>query len=433
MQRTEYAPGSSGAAHDARGVQHAFACVTTLFFAWGFITSTIDPLIPAVKSIFSLSYTEAFLSQFAFFMAYFVVSLPAAAIVERLGASRAVLAALLTMVGGCLLFPLAVLVDTFTLVLCALFVLGSGITLLQVAANPLAAVLGPPERSHFRLTLSQAFNSLGTVLGPLIIGRLILDGGVFAESGAASEAGRLESLHKIEAAFLGVAVAIVLLAVFLWRLRERIARAVPQGAIHAGSVLDAFKSGWAVLGAAAIFLYVGAEVAIGSILISFLVQPDVLNVSHKTATTLILLYWGGAMVGRFVGSGLLRVVPAGRVLAFAAGFAAALCLIVSQTSGEVAAAAALAVGLFNSIMFPTIFTLTLQRSTAATSATSGLLCMAIVGGALLPLLFGRIADASGVAAAFFVPMTAYVLIVAFAVAVGRTAVTRLSPSASIAH
>ena len=158
----------------------AFAYVTTLFFAWGFITSTIDPLIPAVKSIFDLSYTEAFLSQFAFFMAYGVISLPAAWIVSRLDVSGSISLALGTMILGCLLFPVAVLADTFEVVLVALFVLGTGITLLQVAANPLAAVLGPPERSHFRLTFSQAFNSLGTVLGPYIVGRLILEGGVFA-------------------------------------------------------------------------------------------------------------------------------------------------------------------------------------------------------------------------------------------------------------
>ena len=422
---------STGSA--AAGVRHSFMYVTTLFFAWGFITATIDPLIPAVKSIFSLSYTEAFLSQFAFFMAYFVVSLPAAMMVERLGAARAILAALTIMIGGCLLFPLAVAVDTFKLVLLALFVLGSGITLLQVAANPLAAALGSPDRSHFRLTLSQAFNSLGTVLGPLIIGRLILEGGVFAESGGTSLDSRTESLHTIEASFMGVALAILLLAAFLWRVRHRIAEAVPDGAIHAGSLIAAFKSKWATLGALAIFLYVGAEVCIGSILINFLVQPEVLGVSHKTATTLILLYWGGAMVGRFVGSAILRVAPAGRVLAAAGGCAAALCLVVSQSTGMFAAVAALAVGLFNSIMFPTIFTLTLLRSSAATSATSGLLCMAIVGGAVLPLMFARVADLNGIAVAFLVPMVAYLAIVVFAVVASKVVVAPRSAAFSATH
>jgi FHS family L-fucose permease-like MFS transporter len=382
-------------------------------------------LIPAVKSIFDLSYTQAFLSQFAFFMAYGVVSLPAAGVVGRLGVSNSIIAALSTMVIGCLLFPVAVLANTFSIVLMALFVLGSGVTLLQVAANPLAAALGPPERSHFRLTLSQAFNSLGTVFGPFLVGRLILEGGVFAEGAGtvASAANRAVSLHKIEVAFVAIAGVIVLLAAFLWKQRARIMSAVPAGAFHSGSIVEAFKSGWAVAGATAIFLYVGAEVSIGSIMINFLVQPTVLGVSHKTAATLLLLYWGGAMTGRFVGSWVLRHMRANRLLTGAAFIAALLCFIVSQSAGIAAATAALGIGLFNSIMFPTIFTLTLERSSAPTAATSGLLCMAIIGGALLPVLFASIADAQGIATAYMVPMLAYLGIALFAFLVGKGAVS----------
>lgn len=406
----------------------AFAYVTTLFFAWGFITSTIDPLIPAVKSIFDLTYTEAFLSQFAFFMAYGVISLPAAWIVSKLDVSGSISLALGTMILGCLLFPVAVFADTFEVVLVALFVLGSGITLLQVAANPLAAVLGAPERSHFRLTFSQAFNSLGTVLGPYIVGRLILEGGVFAEeSGSvATAAGRAESLAKIEAAFVVIAGVILVLGIALWRARHRIAGQLPAGTFKSGSVAAAFKSKWAVLGALAIFLYVGAEVSIGSIMINFLVQPDVLGVTHKEATTLLPLYWGGAMVGRFIGSALLRKIRAGRLLAIAAFTAAALCLVVSQTTGTVAAGAAIAIGLFNSIMFPTIFTLTLEHSTAPPASTSGLLCMAIIGGALLPVLFASVADTSGISAAFFVPMLAYGAIGVFGLTITAAAIARIT-------
>jgi FHS family L-fucose permease-like MFS transporter len=406
----------------------AFAYVTTLFFAWGFITSTIDPLIPAVKSIFDLSYTEAFLSQFAFFMAYGVISLPAAWVVSKLDAPGSISLALGTMVLGCLLFPVAVLVDNFEVVLLALFVLGAGITLLQVAANPLAAVLGPPERSHFRLTFSQAFNSLGTVLGPYIVGRLILEGGVFSEdaTAAASAAGRAESLGKIEAAFVVIAAVIVVLGLALWRARQRIVGQLPPQMFKSGSIVAAFKSKWAVLGAVAIFLYVGAEVSIGSIMISFLVQPEVLGVTHREAATLLPLYWGGAMVGRFIGSALLRRVPAGRLLAIAAFTAGTLCLFVTQASGTIAAVAVLAVGLFNSIMFPTIFTLTLEHSTAPPSSTSGLLCMAIIGGALLPVLFAAVVDARDISTAFFVPMLAYWAIGIFGLAIAAAAIARIA-------
>ncbi|HEY8540377.1 MAG TPA: sugar MFS transporter [Steroidobacteraceae bacterium] len=407
-------------------LHRAFAYVTTLFFAWGFITSTIDPLIPAVKSIFELSYTEAFLSQFAFFMAYGIVSLPAAWVVSRLDVSGSISLALGTMILGCLLFPVAVFVDNFEIVLVALFVLGSGITLLQVAANPLAAVLGPPQRSHFRLTFSQAFNSLGTVLGPLLVGRLILEGGVFAEEagGVASAAGRAESLAKVEAAFVVIAAVILVLGIALWRRRKLISGQLPPGHFTTGSPIAAFKSPWAVFGGLAIFLYVGAEVSIGSIMINFLVQPEVLDITHKEATTLLPLYWGGAMVGRFIGSGLLRRFAAGKLLGIAAATAACLCLIVSQTTGGLAAGAALAVGLFNSIMFPTIFTLTLEHSTAPPASTSGLLCMAIIGGALLPVLFARIVDLSGIHTAFFVPVVAYALISLFGITIARAAVAR---------
>lgn len=408
----------------------AFAYVTTLFFAWGFITSTIDPLIPAVKSIFDLSYTEAFLSQFAFFMAYGVISLPAAWIVSRLDEPASISLALGTMILGCLLFPVAVLADNFEVVLVALFVLGAGITLLQVAANPLAAVLGPPERSHFRLTFSQAFNSLGTVLGPYLVGRLILEGGVFAEDAggvaAASAGARAESLAKIELAFVVIAAVILVLGIALWRARKRIVGQLPPGMFTGGSIGAAFKSKWAVIGAIAIFLYVGAEVSIGSIMINFLIQPDVLGITHKEATTLLPLYWLGAMVGRFIGSALLRKVAAGKLLAIAALTAASLCFVVSQTAGTIAAGAALAIGLFNSIMFPTIFTLTLEHSTAPPAPTSGLLCMAIIGGALLPVLFASIADMNGIAAAFFVPMSAYVVIGIFGITVAGATVKRLT-------
>jgi MFS transporter, FHS family, L-fucose permease len=410
-----------------RELTAALAAVTTLFFAWGFTTSMIDPLIPAVRAVFSLTTTESMLTQFAFFMAYGVVSLPGAALVARLGYGRAVLVALVAMIGGCLIIPLATQVDRYEIVLLGLFVIASGITVLQVAANPLAAALGPPERSHLRLTLSQAFNSLGTVIGPYLGATLLLHGGVFdsADGAARSAAQRTESLTNIGTAFLLIAGLIAALALFIWIFRRHLAAAPPPASAH-DSVVSALRSPWALLGAGAIFLYVGAEVSVGSNLINFLHQPDVLGVTHEHGGKLVSLYWMGAMVGRFAGSALLARVRAVRLLSINAFVAAVLCLAVSQGTGLFAAACALAIGLFNSIMFPNIFTLTLERSTASAAATSGLLCMAIVGGAVLPPLTGRVADivsgSAGLHAAFMVPMVAYALICGFAVSAAKAKV-----------
>jgi FHS family L-fucose permease-like MFS transporter len=408
----------------------AFIAVTTLFFAWGFITSMIDPLIASVRTIFSLSYTQSMLTQFAFFVAYGVVSLPGAALVGRLGYGLAVIYALAAMLLGCLIVPLATKLDHYELVLLALFVIASGITVLQVAANPLAAALGPPERSHLRLTLSQAFNSLGTVIGPYLGASLMLHGGMFDRGGtggspvSAAEL-RAVSLGAIDTSFLLVAVLIGALALFIWRFRQRFAVA-PAPAQSRAPVSAALRSPWAVFGAAAIFLYVGAEVSVGSTLIYFLNLPDVLGVPHEQAGKLVSVYWLGAMVGRFAGSALLTRVRAVRLLSINAFVAAALCLTVSQSAGMFAAGCALVIGLFNSVMFPNIFTLTLERSTASAAATSGLLCMAIVGGAVLPPITGWIADAikgsAGLHAAFLLPMVAYALICAFGITAARARV-----------
>jgi FHS family L-fucose permease-like MFS transporter len=421
-----------------RDLTAALAAVTTLFFAWGFITSMIDPLIPSVRAVFSLTYAESMLTQFAFFLAYGVVSLPAAALVARLGYSRSVICALLAMIAGCLIVPLATKVDHYELVLLALFVIAGGITVLQVAANPLAAALGTPERSHLRLTLSQAFNSLGTVIGPYLGATLMLRGGLFASStgGAAGAVDaatlRSESLRNIDTSFLLIAGLIGALALFIWSFRRRLAMATPPAQAQ-DSVAGALRSRWAVLGAGAIFLYVGAEVSVGSNLINFLHQSDVLDVTQERAGKLVSLYWLGAMVGRFAGSALLARFRAVRLLSVNAFVAAVLCLAVSQGVGEFAAGCALAIGLFNSIMFPNIFTLTLERSTASPAATSGLLCMAIVGGAVLPPATGLIADyitgSAGLHTAFLLPMVAYALICGFAMTAARARVSTVGETA----
>ncbi|MEO8016218.1 MAG: sugar MFS transporter [Pseudomonadota bacterium] len=403
-----------------KGMRAGFATVTTLFFMWGFITVSVDPLIAALKAIFKLSYAEAMLAQFAFFMAYFVVSLPAAALIARLGNSKSIIFALGVMIAGCLIIPAATHFDTFELVLVALFVIASGITILQVVANPLAAALGPPERSHFRLTFSQTFNSLGTFLAPYLVAGILLSGGIFELAKGTTTVTaeqRLESFAKIDQAFLMIAGALVLLAIFIFALRRLLDVTKPVDEGQRPSIMTAVKSRWAVFGAVAIFLYVGAEVSIGSAMTNFLHEPDMLGGSLEQAGKLVSFYWGGAMVGRLIGSGLLFFVKrASRLLAVFALGACALCLLVTQMHGETAAYLALSIGLFNSIMFPVIFTLTLERSTAAPAATSGLLCLAIVGGAILPYIYGLIADTAGLHAAYFLPALAYALIIIFAVA-----------------
>jgi FHS family L-fucose permease-like MFS transporter len=355
-------------------------------------------------------------------------------LVARLGYGRSVICALAAMLAGCLLIPLATKVDHYELVLLALFVIASGITVLQVAANPLAAALGAPERSHLRLTLSQAFNSVGTVIGPFLGSVLMLHGGMFdSEGGTADKAALREvSLRSIDKSFLLIALMLGALVLFIWFFRRRFADAPPPAHAH-DSVTAALRSQWAVLGAGAIFLYVGAEVSVGSILINFFHQSDVLGVTPERAGELVSFYWMGAMVGRFAGSVLLARFRAVRLLSINAFVAAVLCLAVSQGVGEFAAGCALAIGLFNSIMFPNIFTLTLERSTASAAATSGLLCMAIVGGALLPPATGYIADSipgsAGLHAAFLLPMVAYMLICAFAVRAAKARVVSVGATA----
>ncbi|HEV7312626.1 glucose/galactose MFS transporter [Sphingopyxis sp.] len=401
----------------------AFASVTTLFFAWGFITSLIDPLVAAVKGIFSLSNVEAQLTAFAFFIAYGVVSIPAALLVARLRAVPSIVLAILLMILACAVILGASNLATYEGVLLGLFILASGITILQVAANPLAAALGSPERSHFRLTFSQAFNSLGTVLGPLLGAKLLLERVEVPEGQVISAADRSAALASIDLSFLIVAALLAFLAAFIWRSRRRIADAAPAAVGAAPGFIDTlrqvFSSRWALLGGLAIFLYVGAEVAIGTQLALFLADDGVWGIPLQKAGYFVSLYWLGAMIGRFAGSALLTRIPAARLLAAFAVANALLCLFVYMTPGAAAGYAALGIGLFNSIMFPLIFTLTLERSAASAEATSGFLCTAIIGGALLPLAAGAVADASGYAAAFVVPLACYVLLMLFALAAGR--------------
>lgn len=411
----------------------AFFYVTVLFFIWGAVTSVNDILIPAVKQIFSLTDTESFLTQFAFFMAYGVVSLPAAALLGRLGSSRAIVTALAVMVLGCLMMPLATTLRVYGIALAALFVIASGITLLQVAANPLSAALGDPGKSHFRLVLSQTFNSLGTVVGPYLAAHTLLQGGLF-DGGEATEEKIAYSLSRIDLAYGFIAAVIVVLALFIWRQRSLIDNASPQTGAQA-SVLGALSDPWALFGALAIFLYVGAEVSIGSTMANFLEQSDVMGVSALVAGSMVSLYWTGAMIGRLGGSVLLGLrVPAAPLLGLFALAAAALCFTVSGLTGPAAGYLAISIGLFNSIMFPVIFSLTIERSRAAASATSGLLCVAIVGGALVPLLFAQVADTTDSRfTAFFVPLACYLVIALFGLSAWRAGSRAGASSTGTAH
>lgn len=401
----------------------AYGYVTSLFFAWGFVTSLIDPLIAAVQRVFDLTRAEAMLTASAWFIAYGLASLPAAWLLAKLGYSRAIIAALAAMVLGCLVVPLATLRDTYVLVLGALFIIASGVTLLQVAANPLSASLGSPKTAHLRLTFSQAFNSLGATLGPVIGSTVLLTGGVFAADAVITASTRNESLRSIDFAFLAVGAFFTVVAVFIWTARNRIDASVERKASDgAASPFSALTSRWAVFGCVALFFYVGAEVTIGALLIPFISSSEGLGVEpHEAGHMVGWYYWGAAMVGRFVGSLLLTRVRAGVLLSICTVTAACLALVVTRSSGETAAYAALAIGFFNSIMFPTIFSLTLERSSATASATSGLLVFGIIGGAVLPPIAGLISDRAGaITPAFVVPLIGYLVLVVFAVACART-------------
>jgi len=397
----------------------ALSVLTSLFFIWGFITCLNDILIPHLKSVFTLTYTRVMLIQFSFFTAYAVASLPSGWLVERVGYQRGMVTGLLTAGFGCLLFYPAAGYQSYPMFLGALFILACGITLLQVAANPYVAILGAPETASSRLILTQAFNSLGTTVAPVIGSMLILGTAVkgptelAAMSPAELAAYRSAEAGTVQVPYVGLAVVLMLIAVVFAIIRlPRIAGA--EAAPGGGSAADAAPGAWShrhlVLGAVAIFLYVGGEVSIGSFLVNFLGQPEIAGLSEAAAGKMVALYWGGAMVGRFAGAYLTRVFRPGLCLAFNAVAAVALVVFTMLANGSVAMWAILAVGLCNSIMFPTIFTLAIDGLGRHTGQGSGILCTAIVGGALVPLLQGYFADRIGIQHAFFIPVLCYAYI-----------------------
>ena len=369
------------------------AIVTALFFLWGGITSLNDILIPKLKSLFVLDYTQAMLIQFAFFTAYALASVPAGRLVDRLGYGRSVVLGLGIMAFGSLLFLPAAAWAAYPAFLGALFILAVGITLLQVAANPLIAQLGSPATAHSRLTFAQGFNSLGTTLFPLAGAQLMLG----SESHKAG---------MVEASYAAIALLLLLLAVVLWLMRSRLDDSMPgaSGTVLGHGLLREPRLGF---GVAAMFLYVGAEVAIGSLLVSYLMQAGTLGLDERSAGSLVALYWGGAMLGRFIGAGLLRLWRPGAVLAAAALGAAGLIAVSLCSTGLLSAATLLAVGLANSIMFPTIFSLAVEGLGRRTPQGSGLVCMAIVGGAIVPVAVGALADATSLGFGLLLPIACY--------------------------
>lgn len=391
--------------------------VMALFFIFGGITSLNDVLIPKLKELFTLNYTQVMLVQFCFFTAYLIIGLPGAALVKRIGYMRGAVIGLLTMMAGCLLFIPASQTATYGLFLFALFVLASGVVLVQIVSNPLISLLGPARTVHSRLTFAQAFNSLGTTIFPPIGAVLILGGlaGISAAqlSGPALDAYRTQETQAIVRAYLGLAAALAVIALAVWLFRNRLKSESHTPASLLGGV-DLLRRPRFSFGALCIFLYVGAEVAIGSLVVNYLMQPQVMALQEQDAGKLIGVYWGGAMIGRFIGSALLRMVSPGKLLATVAVGAIALLALSTQTTGTFSGYTLLGIGLMNAIMFPTIFTLACERLGARAADGSGIINIAIFGGAVIPLLTGMLADASGsLALALALPAACYAVIAAF--------------------
>lgn len=426
----------------------SFIVVTSLFFMWGFITVLVDSLIPRLREIFELSYFQAGLVQFAFFMAYGVLSIPSGFILARIGYKKGMLLGLATMGIGCLLFWPAAQLRIFEIFMLGYFVLAGGMTILQVAANPYVSVLGDERTASSRLNLSQAFNSVGTTLAPVAGAMFILSDNIYsgAEISALSEAEKLSYYASEAAAVQGPFVVLALSLLALAALVAMVKLPKVLDTEHAGSYREALKNKRLLMGALGIFVYVGAEVAIGSYLVNYFLELNMVqaiinssflsNISMSLLNTndlntidakaivgaFVMFYWGGAMVGRFIGAYLTTVLSPGKVLGgFAAG-AVLMILISMSTVGLTAMISILAVGLFNSIMFPTIFTIAIEDLGHLKPQGSGILCTAIVGGAFIPPLYGYFTDLAGFKMAFVLLLLCYGYILFFGLSDKKTTV-----------
>jgi len=372
----------------------AFIAMTCLFFFWGFITVLNDILIPFLKDSFNLNYTQAMLVQFCFFGAYFIVSPFAGKLIDKVGYQQGIVLGLLTTAVGCVLFYPSAQLNVYVLFLFAFFVLASGITILQVAANPYVAALGPDKTAASRLNLAQAANSLGTTVGPIIGAALIL-GAATADPSA------------VQGPYLILAVLLLVVAIMFRFIKlPRIASVENEE----NSDASVWNHRSLVLGALAIFLYVGGEVSIGSFLVNYFAESSIGGLSHAEAGEMVAYYWGAAMIGRLVGAAAMNYVAPTKYLSVNALIAIVMIIVSMNTTGSTAMWSILAVGFFNSIMFPTIFTLAVKGLGSLTSKGSGLVCQAIVGGALIPLVQGVAADMIGIQLSFIVPMLCYIYI-----------------------
>jgi MFS transporter, FHS family, L-fucose permease len=414
-----------------------FMIVTSLFFIWGFITVLVDALIPRLREVFTLTYFQAGLVQVAFFGAYFLISLPGGAIVSKIGYKRGIILGLCVMALGCFLFLPAASLRIYILFLLALFILAAGMTLLQVAANPYVVALGPEKTGASRLTLAQAFNSLGTAIAPLVAASFILGSEVMSQQDQANLTAdallqyRIVEAEAVRLPFLAIAIILALVALTFVFLHLPILKS--RASIEEKGYIFVLKQQGLMLGALGIFVYVGAEVAIGSYIVNYFLHMDIPSLlvpggtitgwietlagmsiaemnPSRIAGTFVTFYWTGAMIGRFIGAGLSRIIPANRLLGIYALIAIVLCLTSGFSAGFLAVWTLLAVGLFNSIMFPTIFSLAINSLPHSRSQGSGILCAAIVGGAVIPPLLGLLADMSGFAIALLLPAVCYAYI-----------------------
>jgi len=409
MERASSAAvGTAGSAHQAK-YTFPLTIVTALFFMWGLLTSLNDILIPHLKSVYNLTYVQAMMVNLAFFSGYFLLSIPAGALIRRTGyKAGAVIGLAVCAVGAALFYPAAT--SGYALFLFALFVLAGGITVLQVAANPYVTVLGPPATASSRLNLTQALNSFGTFVGPPIGGYLILSHiSAAADPNHMTAAEKLAQAHAVQGPYLGLAATLAILAILFAVIRLPIIKDEDAG-VASGSI---FSQKRLMLGVLAIFVYVGAEVSIGSFLINYMGDASIAGFSPEVAANYVAYYWGGAMVGRFIGSAVMRTISPGKVLAFNA--AACILLLVATTfgHGHFAMWAVLLVGLFNSIMFPTIFSMSVHELGPLTSQGSGLLVMAIAGGAVVPVIQAQAADVIGLQTSFLIPAICYAYILYF--------------------
>jgi len=416
----------------------SFILLTTLFFLWGFITVLVDSLIPRLRELFTLTYFQAGLVQFAFFGAYFLLSIPASYILSKIGYKKGIILGLLTMAAGCLLFYPAASYRVFGIFMLAYFILAGGMTILQVAANPFVAVLGSEDGASSRLNLSQAFNSLGTAIAPAVGALFILSDTIKTEDEIAAlteiakDSYLASEASAVQTPFLGLALFIGLIAVVF--LFAKLPKMISE--TETGTYAEAFKNKNLMLGVLGIFFYVGAEVAIGSYLVNYFLDMNLVDVIKENGLmksiaegilnsgitendnkaivgVFVTFYWSGAMIGRFVGSYLTRIMKPGKVLGIFATIAILLILISISTTGLVSMWSILAVGLFNSIMFPTIFTLSIDGIGELKPKGSGLLCTAIVGGALIPPLYGYLTDQIGFKTALFFIIICYSYILWF--------------------